>query len=177
MCPCVSRLYWFCGHFSSTYKHFMFEMLHNWMFPIWNVNTLHEEKEVKVIKKKKKSNNISLTPMSVAPISYMNFPSAFTKEYVNSCILQEDNLMQPAETVKHLVISWYQLHYCCRCQVTLGLPASFVQTLLKKIATVLLSLSEISLPIDLSSLYILLNVHWIRQQNTVCLEIYGLHSL
>lgn len=48
------------------------------MFPVWNVNTRHEEKEVKG--KKKKSNNTSLTPMSVVPISYMNFPSAFTKE-------------------------------------------------------------------------------------------------
>lgn len=56
-------------------------------------------------KGKKKSNNISLTPVSVVPISYTNFPSAFAKEYVNSCILQEDNLMQPTETVKHLVIS------------------------------------------------------------------------
>lgn len=103
MCHSFSSLYLFYGHFSSTYKHFLFEMLHNLMFPIWNINTRHEEKEVKV--KKKKSNNISLTPMSVVPISYMNFPSAFTKEYVNSCILQEDNLMQPTETVKHLVIS------------------------------------------------------------------------
>lgn len=71
------------------------------MFPIWNANTRHEKKEVKG---EKKSNNISSTPVSVVPISYMNFPSAFAK-YVNSCILREDNLMQSTETVKQLVIS------------------------------------------------------------------------
>lgn len=159
MCLCFSSPYLFYGHFSSTYKHFLFEMLHNWMFPIWNVNTRHEEKEVKV---KKKSNNISLTPMSVVPISYMNFPSAFTKEYMNSCILQEDNLMQPTETLKHLVISRHQLRYCCRCQITLGLPASFVQTLLKKLPLFcFLLMKSLCLLISAACIYILLYVHWI----------------
>lgn len=45
-------------------------------------------------------------------------------------------------------------------------PASFVQTLLKKSATILLSLSEISLPIDLSGLYLyftLCALNWIAK--------------
>lgn len=80
MCLHFNSLYFFYGHFSSTFRHFLFEILHNSLLPIWNVNTQHEEKEVKGKKKKKKSNNNSLTPVSVVPISYMNFPSALAKE-------------------------------------------------------------------------------------------------
>lgn len=101
MCLHFSSLYLFYGHFSSTLRYFLFEILHNLMFPIWNANTRHAEKEVEG---EKRSNNISSTAMSVVPINYMNFPSALAK-YVNSCILREDNLMQSTETVKQLVIS------------------------------------------------------------------------
>lgn len=153
MCLHFSSLYLFYGHFSSAFRRFLLKFCIIHCSPSGMlILSMKKRKSKGKKKKKKKSNNISLTPVSVVPISYMNFPSAFAKEQVNSCILQEDNLMQPTETVKHLVISCHYLHQCCRYQITQALPTDFEQTLLKKNAAILHSLSEISLPTDLSVL-------------------------